>query len=66
MFGDRIAYGIPDVLKRDRTIYAGRSAVVIGAGHSAANALLDLVALAKAEKGTSITWVTRGTDLSRI
>ena len=65
-FRDRIAYGIPDVLKRDRAVYAGRRVLVIGAGHSAANALLDLAGLAKAEKSTTITWATRGTDLARI
>src|SRR5690606_3395733 len=39
-FSDRIAYGIPDVLGRDRGAYAGRTTLVVGAGHSAANALL--------------------------
>ncbi len=41
----RIAYGIPNVLGRDRDIYADRSVLVVGAGHSAANVLIDLVAL---------------------
>jgi lysine/ornithine N-monooxygenase len=35
---------------------------LIGAGHSAANVLLDLAEL----PGTSIIWITRGTDLTRI
>jgi thioredoxin reductase len=65
-FRDRIAYGIPDVLKHDRAVYAGRRVLVIGAGHSAANALLDLAGLANAEKSTTVTWATRGTDLARI
>ena len=59
--GDQIAYGIPDVLGRDRDTYAGRFVVVIGAGHSAANVLLDLAEL----PGTSIIWVTRSTNLAR-
>jgi len=63
---DRIAYGIPDVLGRHRTIYAGRTTLVVGAGHSAANALLDLARLAEAEPATSFVWATRGTDLVRI
>ena len=46
-FADRIAYGIPDILGRDRNIYAGVTTLVIGSGHSAGNALLDLVRLAR-------------------
>jgi thioredoxin reductase len=65
-FGNRIAYGIPDVLGRDRHLYAGRTTLVVGAGHSAANALLELAELAQTEPGTSALWVTRGTDLVRI
>ncbi|RUY22869.1 flavoprotein [Mesorhizobium sp. M7A.F.Ca.US.001.04.1.1] len=65
-FGSRIAYGIPDVLGRDRHIYAGRTTLVAGAGHSAANALLELAKLAETEPGTSAIWVTRSTDLVRI
>lgn len=63
---DRIAYGIPDILGRDRALYAGRTTLVAGSGHSAANALLDLARLADAEPGTASIWVTRGTDLVRI
>lgn len=62
----RIAYGIPDILGRDRALYAGRTTLVAGSGHSAANALLDLARLAEAEPGTASIWVTRGTDLVRI
>ncbi|TIN75218.1 NAD(P)-binding domain-containing protein [Mesorhizobium sp.] len=64
--GDRIAYGIPNVLGRDRHLYAGRTILVVGAGHSAANALLELAELAQTEPGTSALWVTRSTDLVRI
>ena len=65
-FGDRIAYGIPDVLGRDRAIYAGRRVLVVGAGHSAANVLLDIEELAATEPGTRAIWATRGRDLSRV
>lgn len=65
-FADRIAYGIPDVLGRDRDLYAGRTTLVIGAGYSAANSLLDLVRLAKAEPSTTFLWATRGANLIRI
>src|SRR5262249_4796827 len=63
---DRIAYGIPDVLGRRRALYEGRTTLVVGAGHSAANALLDLARLAEDEPLTSFLWATRGTDLVRI
>lgn len=64
--GSRIAYGIPDVLGKDRHLYAGRMTLVAGSGHSAANALLELAELAKTEPWTSAIWLTRGTDLVRI
>ena len=44
---DRIAYGIPDVLGIERLRYSGQRVLVIGGGHSAANALLDLASLPK-------------------
>lgn len=65
-FGDRIAYGIPDVLGRDRDTYAGRTTLVVGAGHSAANALLDLTRLAETNLATAAIWATRSTNLIRI
>jgi thioredoxin reductase len=65
-FAERIAYGIPDVLGRHQDVYAGRTTLVVGAGHSAANALLDLDRLAKSEPETAAIWATRGTNLARI
>ncbi|GGE83587.1 FAD-dependent oxidoreductase [Niveispirillum cyanobacteriorum] len=62
---DRIAYRIPDLLGRDRMRYAGQHVLVIGAGHSAANALLDLAQLAEQSPGTRISWAVRSTDLRR-
>lgn len=65
-FADRIACGIPDVLGRQRATYAGRRTLVVGAGHSAANVLLDLAELAAAEPATACLWATRGSNLARI
>jgi hypothetical protein len=65
-FADRIAYGIPDVAGRHRSTYAGRTTLVVGAGHSAANVLLDLVRNAEKEPSTKAIWATRGTNLIRI
>ncbi len=55
----RIAYGIPDVLGAARAEYAGRTTLVVGAGHSAMNAVLDLVELARQAPGTRILWAFR-------
>jgi thioredoxin reductase len=52
--GDRIFYGIPDATGALRGRYAGKRTVVVGSGHSAANALLDLAALAEREPGTGV------------
>jgi thioredoxin reductase len=63
-FRAQIAYGIPDILGRDRAIYTGVTTLVIGSGHSAGNALLELAR--QTEPRTSILWATRGADLARI
>lgn len=62
----RITYGLPDVLGRDRHKYLGRSTLVIGAGYSAADVLLDLAELRKQDAATSIHWITRSTKLMRV
>ena len=51
---DRISYGIPDVLGISRSTYAGATTLVLGGGHSAMNAVLDLVTLASQAPGTRI------------
>ncbi|MEQ1843147.1 MAG: FAD-dependent oxidoreductase, partial [Verrucomicrobiales bacterium] len=56
---DRIFYGIPDVLGIHRSRYAGKRVLVVGSGHSAFNALLDLVDLAAEAPGTSVVWAVR-------
>ncbi len=56
---DHIFYGIPEVLGAHRDRYAGRRVLVVGSGHSAFNALLDLIDLADAAPGTTITWAIR-------
>jgi hypothetical protein len=65
-FSDRIAYGIPDVLGDGRDHYAGRRVLVIGGGHSAANALLDLTRLATTDARTQLIWGARSESLSRV
>jgi cation diffusion facilitator CzcD-associated flavoprotein CzcO len=62
----RIAYGIPDVLRAARATYAGKRVLVIGGGHSAANALLDLARLAETDSVLQLTWAVRSGNLVRM
>ena len=57
---DRIAYGMPDVLGRERGRYAGRTVAVLGSGHSAIGTLIDLVRLKEDVPGTEVIWLLRG------
>lgn len=59
---DVIAYGVPDVLGSARDIYANRRVLVIGGGHSAANALLDLARI----PGVQVVWALRGKSIARV
>ena len=54
-----ITHALPDVLGANRAQFAGKHAVVVGAGHSAANTLLKLAQLAGEAPETRITWVVR-------
>jgi thioredoxin reductase len=65
-FAGQIAYGIPDILGRRRSIYAGQTTLVVGSGHSAANAMLDLARLSETVPESSVIWATRSTDPIRI
>jgi thioredoxin reductase len=58
-----IHYGIPDITGRDRRRYAGRRVMVVGSGHSAFNAIVDLSVLRKDEPQTDIVWVVRRRDV---
>lgn len=62
----RIVYGIPDVLGRDRQRYAGRRVLVVGSGHSAFNALLDLADLRQQAPSTTIQWAVRRKDVATL
>ena len=62
----RIAYGIPDVLRAERAVYADKRVLVVGGGHSAANALLDLARLAETDAGIQLTWAVRSGSLVRV
>lgn len=61
----RLAYGMPDILGRERARYAGRTVAVLGAGHSAAGSIVDLAMLARHVPATRVIWLLRGNDPSK-
>jgi hypothetical protein len=61
-----IWYGIPDVLGSARQRYEGKRIAVVGSGHSAFNALLELATLVDQAPGTEITWVVRRTQVGQL
>jgi thioredoxin reductase len=61
---DRIAYGIPDVLGKARSRYAGKRIAVVGGGHSAINAILELADLYPSAPDTHITWILRKANVA--
>jgi thioredoxin reductase len=54
-----VSYDVPDSAHPGR--YAGKHTVVIGAGASAFNAIIELTRIAAAHPGTTITWALRRT-----
>jgi thioredoxin reductase len=63
---EHIFYGIPDVLGVHRRRYEGKRVLVVGSGHSALNALLDLAQLAEAAAATRIIWAIRRSSLGSL
>jgi thioredoxin reductase len=55
----KIFYGIPDVLGKHKERYASKKIMVVGSGHSAINAVLDLGKLKEQYPSTEIIWVVR-------
>jgi thioredoxin reductase len=62
--GERLAYGMPDILGRDRDRYAGKRVAVVGAGYSAINVLLDLTK--RGDPAGGLFWVVRGKNMAKI
>ena len=52
-----VSYQIPDFAAPGP--FAGRHTVVLGAGHSAATAVIELARIARANPGTRVTWALR-------
>lgn len=56
----RIEYGLPDIVKRDRQRFVGKTTLVVGGGFSAATSVVELAGVAAANPATRILWATRG------
>ena len=54
-----IDYRLPDIPARNRKRFLGQHTLVVGAGHSAATAILWFAELAAKDPETRVTWVTR-------
>ncbi|GAA3905611.1 FAD-dependent oxidoreductase [Microbacterium invictum] len=61
-----VLHALPDVLGVDRARFAGKHTTVVGAGHSAANTLIALAELAKADPATRVTWLIRKASAVRV
>ncbi|CAH0143048.1 FAD-dependent oxidoreductase [Peribacillus sp. Bi134] len=62
---NQIHYGIPNVEQLENR-YQNKSTVVIGSGHSAINALLDLATLQQKFTDTKIYWVLRKKQIHEV
>lgn len=63
---EHVSHALPDVVGRDRDRFAGKRVTVVGAGHSAANTLLNLAALKREAPQTRITWLIRNAGAVRV
>jgi thioredoxin reductase len=58
-YRDRIDYKLRDVSGRDRSRFAGKKTLLVGAGYSAATTICGFQKLLKDEPATSIIWAIR-------
>ena len=63
---DLVDYGIPDLLGARRSGFVGTTVLVVGSGHSAFNAVLDLLTLKQEVPDTRIIWVMRRASLDKV
>jgi thioredoxin reductase len=61
-----IHYGIPDVLGAERARYVGKRVLVVGSGHSAFNAVLDLATLVEQEGAGTLIWTVRRRSIDQL
>jgi len=62
----RLLVSLPDVLGTEADRLSGSHTLVVGAGHSAINTLLNLAALKRADHATTISWAIRGESAERV
>jgi hypothetical protein len=58
-----ITYSIPDIQGRARARYANKTVLIVGSGHSAIHALLDLLTLREDAPSTRLLWAMRREQL---
>jgi thioredoxin reductase len=63
---DKIFYGIPNILHEDQNRYKNKNVLVVGSGHSAINAILELDKLKDQFPDTQIHWVLRKKHISDV
>ncbi|MEO9801938.1 MAG: NAD(P)-binding domain-containing protein [Reichenbachiella sp.] len=63
-YKDHIHYGIPDILGTHSDRYLTKNVAVIGSGHSAINALLELADLKKQSPTMKLFWILRKSNVS--
>jgi thioredoxin reductase len=63
---DRINYGIPDILNDQEARYKNKSVAVVGGGHSAINAILELDKLKEKYPSTEIHWILRKKNVADV
>ncbi|MBX3100544.1 MAG: FAD-dependent oxidoreductase [Salinibacterium sp.] len=63
---DHVTPALPDVLGAERTRFAGKHITVVGAGHSAANTLINLATLIQTSPDTRVTWALRNPNAVRV
>jgi thioredoxin reductase len=56
---DRISYGIPDILGKEKNRYKNKNIAVVGGGHSAINTIIELDKLKDLYPDTIILWILR-------
>jgi thioredoxin reductase len=63
---EHITHALPDVIGAERERFLGKHITVVGAGHSAANTLINLSALVREDPATRVTWVIRNANAARV
>jgi thioredoxin reductase len=63
---ENIFYGIPDIQLKGLNRYKNKSVLVVGAGHSAINTILELEKLQQNYPATKIHWVLRKNNISDV